>query len=264
MRKDKTEGALEEDMPDVIRIHNSMNERTWKDILEWEKLHPSFGPGRDPKLLRFLGRPTDLSPKAQLKVWLGHAPPFDRHDWIVDRGGKEVRYVIDYYHDEAGAAKDQTPTNKSDFTSIRSILLDVRPALDSVDAVIDRVFKMPLDRLLGKTDFKPLAFLPKWDTITAEQRFEETIKNTFKAVQENCVREKDFLRACDNEKDCSNAALALQHCTAKVICPQRASDFSAAVAAQPADEKKLETVYESMVKCIELFELDLKKVYSKK
>ena len=23
--------------------------------------------------------------------------PFDRHDWIVDRCGKHVRYVIDYY-----------------------------------------------------------------------------------------------------------------------------------------------------------------------
>lgn len=23
--------------------------------------------------------------------------PFDRHDWIVDRCGREVRYVIDYY-----------------------------------------------------------------------------------------------------------------------------------------------------------------------
>lgn len=23
--------------------------------------------------------------------------PFDRHDWYVDRCGKEVRYIIDYY-----------------------------------------------------------------------------------------------------------------------------------------------------------------------
>ena len=23
--------------------------------------------------------------------------PFDRHDWIVDRCGKDVRYIIDYY-----------------------------------------------------------------------------------------------------------------------------------------------------------------------
>ena len=28
---------------------------------------------------------------------MGYQLPFDRHDWIVDRAGKEVRYVIDYY-----------------------------------------------------------------------------------------------------------------------------------------------------------------------
>ena len=28
--------------------------------------------------------------------------PFDRHDWWVDRCGKEVRYTIDYYY-AAGA-----------------------------------------------------------------------------------------------------------------------------------------------------------------
>jgi len=35
--------------------------------------------------------------------------PFDRHDWIVDRCGKEVRYVIDYYYNEAVADQDETP-----------------------------------------------------------------------------------------------------------------------------------------------------------
>lgn len=27
--------------------------------------------------------------------------PFDRHDWFIDRCGKEVRYIIDYYHQES-------------------------------------------------------------------------------------------------------------------------------------------------------------------
>jgi hypothetical protein len=31
-----------------------------------------------------------------------HEPPFDRHDWIVDRDGKEVRYVIDFYAHDPG------------------------------------------------------------------------------------------------------------------------------------------------------------------
>jgi cytochrome c heme-lyase len=40
--------------------------------------------------------------------------PFDRHDWIVDRCGKDVRYIIDYY--DGGEVK-----KNGEFT-----LLDVR------------------------------------------------------------------------------------------------------------------------------------------
>ena len=53
--------------------------------------------------------------------------PFDRHDWIVDRCGKEVRYIIDYY-DGGGADEDNQ-------TFVR---LDVRPAFDSFGAWADR------------------------------------------------------------------------------------------------------------------------------
>lgn len=56
--------------------------------------------------------------------------PFDRHDWIVDRDGKEVRYVIDFYK---GADKSQTAGAPI------SIFLDIRPALDSFSALYDRV-----------------------------------------------------------------------------------------------------------------------------
>ena len=53
--------------------------------------------------------------------------PFDRHDWLVDRCGREVRYIIDYY--------DGGTVNKDyQFT-----LLDVRPAMDSPTAVWDRM-----------------------------------------------------------------------------------------------------------------------------
>merc|ERR550525_1818255 len=53
--------------------------------------------------------------------------PFDRHDWIIDRAGKEVRYIIDYYDGEL------------DPGSHRFAQLDVRPALDSAEAVQDRM-----------------------------------------------------------------------------------------------------------------------------
>ena len=81
VRKDKTDGADEEDMESVIAIHNNMNENTWTQIMAWENFHPTEGAGREPKLLRFAGKPADLSPKARLKVAFGHSAPFDRHDW---------------------------------------------------------------------------------------------------------------------------------------------------------------------------------------
>ncbi len=54
--------------------------------------------------------------------------PFDRHDWIVDRCGKEVRYIIDYY--DVG---DPDAYKQGDF-----VHMDVRPAFDSFEAVLDR------------------------------------------------------------------------------------------------------------------------------
>jgi len=38
-----------------------------------------------------------------------YPPPFDRHDWIVDRCGKEVRYIIDYYYNETVSDRDEKP-----------------------------------------------------------------------------------------------------------------------------------------------------------
>jgi cytochrome c heme-lyase len=69
--------------------------------------------------------------------------PFDRHDWVVDRDGKDVRYVIDFYKGKP------TP-----FAPI-SIYMDVRPALDSPQAVFDRV-SVGVRELLGKGTFPPV------------------------------------------------------------------------------------------------------------
>ncbi|VEL31111.1 unnamed protein product [Protopolystoma xenopodis] len=58
--------------------------------------------------------------------FISYPLPFDRHDWIVDRCGREVRYVIDYYD---GGLVDE---------DYKFALLDVRPALDSFTAAYDR------------------------------------------------------------------------------------------------------------------------------
>jgi len=70
------------------------------------------------RLKSFGGKATDYSPRARIRQLMGYELPFDRHDWIVDRCGKDVRYVIDYYD---GGKVD----NKFQFA-----LLDVRPAMD--------------------------------------------------------------------------------------------------------------------------------------
>jgi cytochrome c heme-lyase len=125
MRKGKGEDVTEQDMASVVHAHNSMNEKTWERVAEWEQLHCAACP--DPRLLRFRGRPDDLSPLARMSSWVGGQLPFDRHDWWVDRCGREVRYVIDFYYNEDLGG---TPN---------AFELRVRPALDSPTAAVDRL-----------------------------------------------------------------------------------------------------------------------------
>ena len=107
----------------------------------------------EPQLARFKGRPGEISPKARFWIfmgwllptrfkyailqivlyfsdcWVSTEPPFDRHDWVVRRPktGEEVRYVIDYY------SAPPTPDGEPVFA------LDVRPALDSMESMRERL-----------------------------------------------------------------------------------------------------------------------------
>ncbi|EDV94405.1 holocytochrome c-type synthase [Drosophila grimshawi] len=121
----KNEDISQKDMGDIIRIHNANNEQAWQEVLKWEALHAKEC--GNPRLKSFGGKAKDFSPRARFRSWLGYELPFDRHDWIVDRCGKDVRYVIDYYD---GGVIDK---------DYRFALLDVRPAMDSVDNVWDRM-----------------------------------------------------------------------------------------------------------------------------
>jgi len=108
-RKGKADGVREGDVSMVVTIHNEMNERTWRQLLEWESLHAGEHLDGEPALRHFMGNPYKLSPKAQLKRALGLGLPFDRHDWMVDRGGRKRHYVIDYYFNPAGEALAPAP-----------------------------------------------------------------------------------------------------------------------------------------------------------
>ncbi|GAO48546.1 cytochrome c and c1 heme-lyase [Saitoella complicata NRRL Y-17804] len=101
-----------EDMKVIVPIHNAVNERAWQEIMKWEKPYDSKSCG-GPKLAKFEGDASKITPKARLLNLLGYNLPFDRHDWTVDRCGQKVEYVIDFYK---GAGENSL-----------SFYLDVRP-----------------------------------------------------------------------------------------------------------------------------------------
>lgn len=168
LRKGYTD-TPEDAVESMVAVHNFLNEGAWAEIVEWER---RFGKGLShgwrecskgeegsqsgamlgttwtdretpaPRLVRFMGRPGDMTPKAQFLQAMGWAwptkfggeAPFDRHDWFVRRLGpggeeKEVRYVIDYY------SGPPEPTGEPVF------YLDVRPAVDTPSAAVARMMR---------------------------------------------------------------------------------------------------------------------------
>ncbi|KAJ1921981.1 holocytochrome c synthase [Mycoemilia scoparia] len=126
--------APEDDIEMMVQIHNFLNEGAWQEVLKWEAMHNDECPF--PRLERLQGRPNELSPKARIYGWLYGTKPFDRHDWYVNRCGKQVRYVIDYY--------DAPPEG-----DMPAFHLDIRPALDSFEALKDRA-KVTFDEFKQK------------------------------------------------------------------------------------------------------------------
>ncbi|KAB5585712.1 cytochrome c/c1 heme-lyase [Coniochaeta sp. 2T2.1] len=118
------------DMKTVVPIHNAVNEKAWEQIKEWEA--PYAGEcGLGPRLYSFAGVKERMTPRARVKTLLGYTAPFDRHDWIVDRCGKRVEYVIDFY----AGRQDGGGEGKVNF------YLDVRPKVNSWEGVKMRVLR---------------------------------------------------------------------------------------------------------------------------
>ncbi|CBZ55300.1 putative cytochrome c heme lyase [Neospora caninum Liverpool] len=117
------------DMPAIVAIHNAVNEQTWTEILRFEAFHQRECD--TPKLVRFVGRPEELTFKARIKHFLGYERPFDRHDWLVDRCGTKVRYLIDFY--DGRAPPEEEARGKV------AIYIDARPDVLSPHGLRDRV-----------------------------------------------------------------------------------------------------------------------------
>jgi cytochrome c heme-lyase len=185
-----------QDIESVVAIHNNMNEKTWYKILQWESIvHNKPIDEIQPKLLKFQGRPMDLSPKAAIKYYLfGHPLPYDRHDWIVERnnGTSQQRYVIDYYYDASLGREDPEsaiPDLHDRKTGSPSLLVDVRPALDSVTALYQRAFIMPYAQYMKSSAStadgnlraddprqEKYEYLPLWPSSTMKSQLNESIQ----------------------------------------------------------------------------------------
>ncbi|KAF2864104.1 cytochrome C1 heme lyase [Piedraia hortae CBS 480.64] len=117
------------DMASVVPIHNAVNEKAWAEIKGWEAGRGSESCG-GPRLVSFRGDSSKLSPRALWNTWLmGYQKPFDRHDWVVDRCGQRVEYVIDFY----SGHNNKEPGKGLNF------YLDVRPKLNTLEGVRMRV-----------------------------------------------------------------------------------------------------------------------------
>lgn len=260
VRKNKIDGSREEDMETVVAVHNNMNENTWRQVIAWEALKPlPEDPDQQPKLLRFQGRPDELSPKAYLKTLFGHPKPFDRHDWIVDRGGHLKRYVIDYYSDESLTDKDELPQHLQDIKAMKSIRVDVRPALDSLDAFVDRLLRMPWEQYRGSTLYSPPPFFAPSPMIRAQEQKQIVLQLQWQEIQSKCPNAKEAVKNCKNESECSIASVELQKCIAGVVCPSVLREFEESVLGSPRDMNRIDRSYVKMTDCIDKFELDSRK-----
>jgi cytochrome c heme-lyase len=251
-RKGKGSDAEEGDMANIIAIHNNMNERTWNKLLEYEKTY-HCDECSTPKLLKFLGRPHDLSMKARLKsTFFGYNKPFDRHDWTIDRCGTNVRYIIDYYHDEDEEG-DIKPHLRSR-TDVKSITVDVRPApFDSFANFFD-VVRMPFSQVMGSVadvyeDDSSEEMGKKGeedddDGIVHPKIHPDFVFSAMQEFRSKCKDTAEELKKCTNELDCAKKYMALDVCFGNIVCPAEAANF----VKDPSEE-----TYEPLQECIARF-----------
>ncbi|GMI40133.1 hypothetical protein TeGR_g4272 [Tetraparma gracilis] len=164
IKKKGWKGVDPSTIPYVLAVHNSVNEASWSKIIKYEAdTHPA-PPGTSflpPRLVRFLGRPTALSPKAFVNTYLlGYTRPFDRHDWVVERTRpvypherlvakvtgedlpasgtvrEETRFVIDFYTGQGGTGAGGGGAGGGGDNV--NMFLDVRPALDSFTNFLEK------------------------------------------------------------------------------------------------------------------------------
>lgn len=97
--------------------------------------------------------------------------------------------------------------------------------------------------------------------VKAELAKHRTVVGQWESIQSSCESTKTALLNCTSEDACRAASVAMQRCTAQVVCPEIASDFNACVSATKSGKGNIEKTgeaYSVLVKCLELFEGDLR------
>jgi cytochrome c heme-lyase len=281
VRKGKLDNdTSEEDMESVVALHNNMNEKTWAKVVEWEQ--QIYDQDAQPKLLKFLGRPHDLSPKAGLKHYLlGHPLPYDRHDWTVLRGdGNTVRYVIDYYYDET-RAQESADSGKPELhnrNATPSLLVDVRPALDGPSEFVARAVQMPFKIYTQQTAYEPLPLrgttelatqvkesIQVWQSIqesrqqqladeaqAASMKFSQAeakeIATNFAKALKDCRTSTQKVEQCESDEECGRASMDLTMCMGKLLCQVQHKSIMASL--QGNDDAKIEAALETLTECV--------------
>jgi len=161
--------------------------------------------------------------------------------------------VIDYYYDEGSAVQDQWPSLESE-DKIRSIHVDVRPALDSFESLAQRIFFFPSRLSESLANGNSSRFSQKrQDSIRdrkeqeREQQREEA-KKTMEQIQAKCQARHQELRQCTSDVECEKATLGLNFCMAQIVCPKIAENFISAM--NTGEEKTISEAFESMDACL--------------
>ena len=290
VRKGKADDTTEDDIASVVALHNNMNEKTWAKVVEWE--HQTYKDGTTPKLLKFMGRPHDLSPKAWLKHKIfGHPMPYDRHDWTVLRDdGTTVRYTIDYYYDESRAqtSEESSMPELHDRDATPSLLVDVRPALDGPSQLYARAVQMPYAIWTGKSNYEPL---PMKATAEMASQVQESVQ-VWQAMQDLAKQEKEQQQQQDSVdnmavkatkisedqakiialnfakaiKDCKKATKRVANCTSEEDCSKASVDLTMCMGQhicgvqhknlvqtlETSDDVKIEAALETLTECVML------------
>jgi cytochrome c heme-lyase len=246
-RKGKGQGVREEDINVALSVHNNTNERAWKQLLQWEMQRDGEF---QPKLLKFGGVHT-LSPKAWIRAKvLGYPEPFDRHDWIVERGNSQMRYIVDFYSDDSKNHLDAVP-GLLDHDSVRSILLDVRPALDSFEAVklrIANLFSKTGEALPTEVDPNEIAHGKE----VMEKSLAVSTNDLRNFIQTQCAKPLSQLAACAEangrgSEACAKPFIGANFCIGNILCPDKAMKFLSSLKDDP---ERTDVVLQEMISCI--------------